>query len=399
MDLKTIGLGLLSFVFVILYIIQKWDYSKLDEKRKNDIERYQGDMARKEIDYQDKLKALANEKKTLTKEVEVKKTTLDKTFNEKNLSADYWKQLNDESRAYHVEKMTAMKDHVRSSYELLIKEADEAFNRGDYKSAELFCRACIILKPLDDSSLRLKNRIEAFRIVNRLGMAFVKIPKGEFKMGSFPTEKMRGSDEDSHKVTITKDFFMMETEVTQEVWDAVMNTPKGELRPLALIKTPALAKGLGLPVENVSYHDVNNFIIKINQLDMGKFRLPTEAEWEYAARANEGGPFGDNGVPDPTTWYNRNSDKVTQIVRTKFPNKFGLYDMLGNVSEWVIDFYAPYTVETVIDPVITNSNGFRSYRGGSFKDSEAACRIANRNKAKDDFVAGNLGFRLIYQAN
>lgn len=397
MDLKTIGISLFGFAFVILWLIQKWDYSKLDERRKNEDDRNKIEIKKIEDNYQQKMKELLAEQKVIIKEVEVKKTNLDQTFKEKSESADYWKRLNDENRAYHVEKMLAMKNHVRDSFDLLIKEADDAFNKGDYRSAELFCRACMKLKPEEEGVGRLKKRIEAFRVVNRLEMAFVNIPKGEFKMGSLPSEKLRGPDEESHKVTITANFYLMETEVTQEVWDAVMNTPKGEIRPLAQMQTPALEKGVGLPIENVSYHDVNNFIIKINQLGIGKYRLPTEAEWEYAARANEKGAFGENEAPDATAWYNRNSQKVPHVVRTKFPNSFGLYDMLGNVSEWVSDYYAPYTQEAVVDPKVTESTGFRSYRGGSFKDSESACRIANRNKAKDEFVSGSLGFRLVYQ--
>ena len=192
---------------------------------------------------------------------------------------------------------------------------------------------------------------------------------------------------------------MMETEVTQEQWDAVMNSPKGEIRELAQMVTPSLEKGVGLPVENVSYNDVNNFLAKINQMNIGQYRLPTEAEWEYAARANEKGAYGDAEAPHATAWFSHNSQKKTHEVRTKFPNSFGLYDMLGNVSEWVSDYYALYGGESlvsVVDPKIIENTGFRCYRGGSFKDSDSACRIANRNKAKDEFISGSLGFRLVY---
>lgn len=397
MDLKTLGLSFLSFAFVILYIVQKWDNYKLDERRKKEDTRYRGEIKKLEDNYQLKLKEVEAEKKIALKEVDVKRITLDKNFSEKNESSEYWRRLNDENRAYHFEKMSAMKDHVRKSYDILIKEADDLFLAGEYKNAELFCRACIQLKPEEEASLRLLKRIEAFRVVNKFGMAFVNIPKGEFKMGSIPSEKMRGADEESHKVTISANYFLMETEVTQEQWDAVMFSPKGELRSLTLINTPSLTKGLRLPVENVSYHEITSFIIKLNQAGVGRYRLPSEAEWEYAARANEKGAFGENESPEATAWYSRNSQKVTHAVRTKFPNSFGLYDMLGNVSEWVEDNYAVYPVEAVVDPKVSDSSGIRCFRGGSFKDSDSACRIANRNKAKEDFKDGHLGFRLVYQ--
>jgi formylglycine-generating enzyme required for sulfatase activity len=402
LDLKTIGLSMLAFSFVVLYLILKWDFSKFQDEAKVREARMQTTMKQQDLAFQLKTKELEADKKTVIKIVEEKKIDLDKNFAEKSESADYYKRLNDENRAYHVEKLKALKDQVRGAFEILIKEADKSLVAGDYKNAEILCRACLLLKPEETALLNLKSRIEAFRFTNRVGMSFVKIPKGDFKMGSIPTEKLRGLDEDSHKVTLTNNFFMMETEVTQEQWDAVMNAPNGELRNLSVIVTPSLEKGLDLPVENVSYHDANNFVIKINQMGIGQYRLPTEAEWEYAARANEKGAFGENEAPEATAWFSKNSQKKSHKVRTRFPNSFGLYDMLGNVSEWTSDYYASYgdpgsASVAVVDPKVTENTGFRSYRGGSFKDSDSACRIANRNKAKDDYKAEFIGFRLVYQ--
>lgn len=400
MDLKTIGIGLVAFSFLILYAMAKFDISKEVDRRIKDDERNKQNIAKIEESYKVKFDELALEKKLATKEVEVKKIDLDKTFNEKSLTAEYYRKLNDESRAYHVEKMRELKDHVRECFDSFIKDADFYLNGGDYKNATVFANACLKLKPEDDNAKRLKSRVESFRVVNKLGMAFLNIHKGEFKMGSVATEKMRGTDEDQHKVILTSNFYMMETEVTQEQWDAVMNSPKGEIRELAQIVTPSIEKGAKLPVENVSFHDVNNFIVKINQMGIGQFRLPTEAEWEYAARANEKGAFGEYETPHATTWFSPNAQRKPHEVRTKVPNSFGLFDMLGNVSEWVGDYYAPYAGDPMVavaDPKAVENTGFRCYRGGSFKDSESGCRIANRNKAKDEFVAEHLGFRLVYQ--
>ena len=413
MDLKTIGLGLLSFSFVILYLIQKYDYSKLNERLYKQDARYQGELKRLEDTHQLKIKEIEDEKKIIVKEVAVKKKEMIETVTGKLESAEYYQKLNDENRTYHLEKLKGLKDQVRQCFEIFIKEADNALSKNDYRIAELFCRACLILRPEEEALLRLKKRIEVFRVVNKYGMAFLNIPKGEFKMGSIASEKMRSTDEALHKVTLTTNFYMMETEVTQEQWDAVMNSPKGELRELKDIVTPSLEKGLSLPVENVSYNDVNNFIIKLNQMGVGQYRLPTEAEWEYAARANEKGAFGDNETPHATAWFSQNSSRHSHIVRTKFPNSFGLYDMLGNVSEWISDYYSSYgssgattvepsegvvvpTAPAAVDPKVTENSGFRVFRGGSFNDAESACRISNRNKAKDDLNTAHLGFRLVY---
>jgi len=400
LDLKTVGIGLVAFSLLILLIVEKFENENLKEKHLKENAKVQENLAKMEENYKAKLAEVALERKIIVKEVEVKKETLDKSFNEKSLSSEHWRKLNDESRAYHVEKMRMLKDHVHECYESFIKSADEYLAKGDYKNAAGFANACIKLKPEDDSARRLKARIDSFRVVNKLGMAFINIPKGEFKMGSLPTEKNRSPDEDMFKVIITNNFYLAETEVTQEQWDAVMNSPKGEIREASKIVSPALVKGANLPVENVSFNDINSFLAKINQMNIGYYRLPTEAEWEYAARANEKGPFGDYESPHATTWFGQNSTKKPQPVRTRFSNSFGLFDMLGNVSEWVSDYYAPYPGDPLVakpDPKSTVNTGFRVYRGGSFKDSEAACRIANRNKAKDEFVAGHIGFRLVYQ--
>jgi formylglycine-generating enzyme required for sulfatase activity len=401
LDLKTASISLVAFSLLILFIVAKFDMANLKEKHAKEDARVHANIVKMEEDYRAKLAEVALEKKSIKREVEVKKEVLEKKFDEKSMSAEHWRQLNDESRAYHVEKMRMLKEHVQECFETFIKNADEYLAKGDYKNAAGFANACIKLKPEDNDAKKLKARIDSFRVVNKLGMAFINIPKGEFKMGSLPSEKGRAPDEDMHKVLITNNFYLMETEVTQEQWDAVMNSPNGEIREFSKVVTPALEKGANLPVENISFNDINSFLAKINQMKIGFFRLPTEAEWEYAARANEKGAFGDYESPHATTWFSQNSTRKSQPVRTRFSNNFGLFDMLGNVSEWVSDYYALYPGDPLVakaDPKVTENTGFRVYRGGSFKDSEAACRIANRNKAKDDFVAGSLGFRLVYQA-
>lgn len=168
---------------------------------------------------------------------------------------------------------------------------------------------------------------------------FVKIAPGEFVMGCSEGDAQCGNDEKpSHKVQITKAFEIGRYEVTQAQWVAVMGS------------NPSTIKGDDRPVETVSKNDVHDFLAKLNARNDGyKYRLPTEAEWEFAARA------GDSGEPqsiDEVAWYGANSQDTTHPVGTKKPNAWGLYDMLGNVREWVEDMYTAnyYANSPAADP-------------------------------------------------
>jgi len=160
---------------------------------------------------------------------------------------------------------------------------------------------------------------------NSIGMEFMYIPEGSFQMGS---TNGNGDEKPVHKVTISQGFFMGRTEVTQTQWQAVMgNNPSG-------------FKDCGnCPVENVSWDDAQSFIAKLNaQNDGFKYRLPSEAEWEYAARSGTTGDYAGN--LDSMAWYSANSGSKTHPVGTKQANAWGLYDMHGNVWEWCQDWYS-----------------------------------------------------------
>ena len=234
-------------------------------------------------------------------------------------------------------------------------------------------------------------------------MEFVKIPAGSFMMGT-PKEQLdaiagdnkdyRGWIEDEtpqHRVTISKPFYMGKYEVTQAQWKAVMG------------ENPSRFKGDDRPVENVSWEDVQQFIQKLNERE-GKevCRLPTEAEWEYAARADTTTvySFGDNASQlGDYAWYGENSGSTTHPVGDKKPNAWGLYDMHGNVWEWAQDWYGPYTAEAVTDPSGPATGAYRVIRGGGWDRSARGARSARRYWSHPGYRSDDLGFRCLSSAS
>ena len=236
------------------------------------------------------------------------------------------------------------------------------------------------------------------KLTNSIGMTFVLIPAGTFQMGSPKSEANRGSDETLHQVTISKNFYMQTTEVTQGQWMAVMGN------------NPSYFKNCGkdCPVEQVSWNDVQKFIQRLNKLEKAQvYRLPTEAQWEYAARAGTSTPFAfGNCLNTEDANYDGNYPykgcskgqyrKRTIQVGSLRRNKWGLYDMHGNVWEWCQDWYDKnYLTGLVIDPVGPSSGSNRVVRGGSWFSGARYCRSAFRSY----WLPGNrdsyVGFRLL----
>lgn len=170
--------------------------------------------------------------------------------------------------------------------------------------------------------------------VKSLDMNFKLIKAGTFMMGSPKDENNRFEDETQHEVTIDKDFEMQTSPVTQEQWEGIMGN------------NPSYFKGKDLPVETVSWDDVQEFIKKLNDKNDGyTYRLPTEAEWEFAARGGTTTAYSFGDDPSQSSdyaWFSKNSEGTTHPVGMKKPNPFGLYDMHGNVWEWVQDEYKEY---------------------------------------------------------
>lgn len=215
--------------------------------------------------------------------------------------------------------------------------------------------------------------------VNGVSFTIRYIPGGTYHMGNVMGDKDAEDDEVVHKVTAA-DFYLAETAVTQELYEAVMG------------QNPSHFKGKDLPVETVSWDDAQAFIQKLNSLTGKKYRLPTEAEWEYAARGNQLSTYAGNDQIDSVAWYEKNSDDKTHPVKGKRPNALGLYDMTGNVEEWCQDIYTSYlSYENDITDV---THSFRILRGGSWEDSPDRCRNSNRNCMRHYNSVHSVGFRI-----
>jgi formylglycine-generating enzyme required for sulfatase activity len=217
-----------------------------------------------------------------------------------------------------------------------------------------------------------------------------QIPAGTFKMGSPETEAGHFKDETLHEVTISKPFYLGKYPVTQSQWQAVMGS------------NPSYFKGPQRPVEEVSWEDAVEFCRKLSELPEEKaagrvYRLPTEAEWEYACRAGSqtAYSFGDDArLLKDFAWFSDNSNRQTHPVGQKKPNAWGLYDMHGNVWEWCGDWYGVYPRGSATDPTGPKEGSGRVLRGGVWYCSAGDCRAASRSDYDPANSQSNFGLRL-----
>ena len=234
-------------------------------------------------------------------------------------------------------------------------------------------------------------------ITNSIGMKLVLIPKGVFQMGSPESEKGRYENETQHEVTISKDYYLGVYEVTQAQYEKVIG------------KNPSLYQGAivgndnaDLPVDNVSWDDAVAFCKKLSELPEEKkagrvYRLPTEAQWEYACRAGSKTAYSfddEEGLLPVYGWFNRNSSNRTHTVGLLEPNAWGLYDMHGNVWEWCSDWYEEYPKGAVSDPTGPKEGSNRVRRGGGWLNGAAICQSAYRSGDEPSDRRDDFGFRL-----
>ena len=226
-------------------------------------------------------------------------------------------------------------------------------------------------------------------VVNGVEFKMIKVEGGTFRMGATSEQGryVAYDEKPVHYVTLS-DYHIGETEVTQELWQAVMGS------------NPSYFKGDNQrPVENVSWDDCQEFIKKLNRLTGKKFRLPTEAEWEYAAR---GGKYSKDYVykysvsnnADEVAWYHDNSGYETNPVKTKKANKLGLYDMIGNVCEWCNDWYGYYQSNSQTNPTGPSEGEYRVLRGGSWDYRDRFVRVSGRGGFTPGDRDNGIGLRL-----
>ena len=222
---------------------------------------------------------------------------------------------------------------------------------------------------------------------NIAGFDMVYVKGGTFTMGATAeqaSEEASSSEKPTHSVTLT-DFYICKYEVTQAQWKAIMGI------------NPSKWKGDNLPVECVSWNDVQAFIKKLNAKTGKKFRLPTEAEWEYAARGgnkSKGYKYSGSNKLKNVAWYDHNSDNMTHPVGQKRPNELGIYDMSGNVYEWCQDWYGDYGSSSQTNPTGPSIGSYHVLRGGCWLGVAWCCRVSHRFYDSLDRSSSIDGFRL-----
>ncbi len=251
--------------------------------------------------------------------------------------------------------------------------------RNNGKTVRVICYLPITIMP--------KSKARETYTVNGVSFTMIEVRGGTFLMGATAEQGSDAYDSEkpAHQVTLS-DYYIGQTEVTQALWKAVMygNNPSKHI-------------GDNLPVEQVSWNDVQEFIWRLNDLTGAKFRLPTEAEWEFAARGGtkaHGNKYSGSNNIDFVAWYYDNSGQTTHPVATKAPNELGIYDMSGNVWEWCQDWKGDYSSLSQTNPTGPMTGSDRVYRGGSAWLIAWFCRVSNRFYDTPDYRFYDLGFRL-----
>lgn len=247
-------------------------------------------------------------------------------------------------------------------------------------------QATVVQQPVAQTPVTNSDNI-SIPVKNGVSLDMVRVEAGTFTMGATLEMKDPYDDEKpTHQVTLTNDYYIGKYEVTQALWKAVMG------------KNPSKFKGDDLPVEQVSWNDCQNFVSKLNRITGKTFRLPTEAEWEYAARGGKksrGYQYsGSNNLSD-VAWYDGNSGNKTHAVGSKQANELGIYDMSGNVWEWCQDWHGSYSSSSQTNPTGAKSGSYRVIRGEGWFSGARICRSSYRDGGLPYASSRDLGLRLV----
>lgn len=281
----------------------------------------------------------------------------------------------------------------------------------------------LIVSPIISADERTQKQSSSSPVVGQtwtvpsVGIRMLPVAAGSFKMGSGEAKEWEADQKPVHRVTISRPFWMAEHETTiqeylfflrkSDTQESGLDFENAECPVKRTEDGYALAGGRfgrseRQPITHVSWYGAKRFCEWLTEQESSSgnipqgytFRLPTEAEWEYACRAGTTDEYV--GDPDSTAWYHENSDNRTHEVATKAPNPWGLYDMIGNCSEWCFDWYGPYPSKHVTDPVPPKQDPeFKVLRGCAFPHFRYACRVATRFKAPPDKAGGGWGFRIV----
>ena len=222
--------------------------------------------------------------------------------------------------------------------------------------------------------------------VNGVSFQMIRVEGDTFTMGAMEGDELAHDNEKpAHEVNLTYNYYIGKTEVTQALWQAVMGN------------NPSTIKGDDLPVNNVLWEDADLFAKRLSELTGCSFHLPTEAEWEFAARGgkkSKGYRYAGSDKVNDVAWYSSNSSGITHPVGTKQPNELGIYDMSGNVWEWCSDWLGPYSAEAQVNPIGPATGAYHVYHGGGWDYGADYCRISYRRITLEGYVKTALGLRI-----
>ena len=232
--------------------------------------------------------------------------------------------------------------------------------------------------------------------VKGVNFDMIAVEGGTFTMGATEEQGSEAYNDEkpTHPVTLSS-YYIGKTEVTQELWEAVMGSNPSRFKD-SNFNDPNF-KDPKLPVEQVSWNDCQTFITKLNALTGKNFRLPTEAEWEFAARGgnkSKGYKYSGSNTIGDVAWYISNSNYASCPVATKAPNELGIYDMSGNVWEWCSDWFGNYSSESQTNPTGPKSGSYRVERGGGWYSNTRYCRVSYRGNYPPNYINEYLGLRL-----